>query len=80
MDLGGIPISPDMLRDVAQHGSPLVLGVVGRSLGLGPPEQAALARGGLPWWLLLGGGLIAGVAVGAYVHKRWPEALPETMR
>jgi len=80
--IGGLPISVSAsdLQSMAQGGSPMLLNVVGRAFGLGPAEQSALGGGRLPWWLWASAGLAAGVVVGAQIHKRWPERLPEAMR
>ena len=63
----------DAIGQVAQHGSPMLLRALGRAVGLGQDEQAALGQGAVPWWLygVIGVGL--GVFVGVQLQKRWPE-------
>lgn len=64
------------LASMAKDGSPLLLEVAGRALGLGQDERAALGRGALPWffWATIGAGV--GIVVGVQVYKRWPEKVP----
>ncbi len=78
-----LPVSVSDLQSmasVAQSGSPMLLSAVGRVFGLGADEQAALGVGKVPWWLWASVGVAAGVVVGAQVHKRWPDVLPQMMR
>lgn len=63
----------DTIANVAQNGSPVLLEAAGRVFGLGTDEQTALARGALPGWAILGIGLVAGVALGVYAHRTWPQ-------
>jgi hypothetical protein len=64
------------MMNVAKDGSPLLLEVAGRALGLGQTERAALANGALPWWFWGTLGVTAGVVVGIQLHMRWPEKIP----
>ncbi len=77
--IGGL-VSPDDIRHVAENGSPIGLSAVGRILGLGQAEQAALGSGQIPWWLWTTIGIAGGVFVGVQLHKRWPSMLPKAMR
>lgn len=68
---------------IARHGSPLLLQAIGRALGLGPDERAALGRNGVagvPTWTWVALALAAGFVVGARVQKRWPDKLPQFVR
>jgi hypothetical protein len=64
------------LLQAAQGGSPLLLNVAGRALGLGQAEQAALAQGNIPGWFWAVAGVSLGVVVGVQVYKRWPDKVP----
>lgn len=59
------------LAVAAQHGSPLVTSAAGRLLGMGEAERDALSSGKIPGWVLLVGGLAAGIVIGARIHKHW---------
>jgi len=65
---------------VAKDGSPLLLEVAGRALGLGQAERAALGQGALPWWFWGTLGITVGVVAGIQVHKRWPDKIPAFMK
>lgn len=63
----------DQITAVAQRGSPTALHAFGRLFGIGEAERRALFGGsGIPGWALLGVGVLAGVAAGAMIHRRWP--------
>lgn len=62
-----------VVKNVGNQGSPDLLQATGRLFGLGEAEQTALFRGGIPRWAILGLGIAAGVFVGVYAHRRWPE-------
>jgi hypothetical protein len=73
--IGGVQLSD--IQHVAKNGSPAILHVVGRAVGLGQEERAALSNGGLPWWLVLGGGIAIGFVLGARTHKAYPNHMPK---
>lgn len=71
--LGQIPFQ--QLGEMASHGSPMVLRMFGRALGMGDAEAGALARGQIPTWVWVVVGGAAGVAAGVYVHRTWPSQI-----
>lgn len=74
MALPNLPYA--QMMDVAQNGSPALLGVVGRAFGLGQAETRALTNGKMPVWFWLTAGLAGGVWIGVQVHQRWPSKIP----
>ena len=64
---------------IARGGSPLLVSAAGRLLGLGEGERSDLAGGRIPWWVWTTGGLAAGVLLGAWLHKKYPDKLPGFM-
>lgn len=74
MALPNLPYA--QMMDVAQNGSPALLGVVGRAFGLGEAETRALSNGKIPGWFWLTAGLAGGVWIGIQVHQKWPSKIP----
>lgn len=65
------------LAEAATTGSPAAVRAVGRLLGLGAEEQAALARGGVPGWLWVVGAVLGGAVAGVRIYRRWPDKVPK---
>jgi hypothetical protein len=65
------------MLQAAQHGSPALLGAVGRAFGLAEPERAALANGKIPAWFWVTIGVGLGVVAGIRLHKAMPTKIPE---
>jgi hypothetical protein len=66
-------VQPETVAHFATEGSPVLLNAVGRAFGLGRGEQQALANGAMPGWALALLGAGAGLAVGIYVQRKWPQ-------
>lgn len=64
---------------VAREGSPLLLGAVGRIVGLGEAEQRAITAGKIPWWTIAGLGLAVGFFAGARVERKYRGKLPKAI-
>lgn len=63
-------------QSATQNGSPDLLAAVGRAFGLGQAEQKALAKNGVPSWVLLVLGVGGGVVLGVYLQKKHPSLIP----
>lgn len=57
----------------SKNGSPLLLEAVGRLCGLGAAERNALARTGVPGVVWGVGGVAAGVVLGAFLYRKYPQ-------
>lgn len=73
-----VQLTPEQLAALAQHGSPILLQAVGRALGLGAEERAAIAGGvKLPVWFWIAVAGAAGIVIGVRVQRQWPEHVPD---
>jgi hypothetical protein len=61
--------------EAASSGSPAIVEAIGRLYGLAQAERDALSKGAVPGWLLAAVGLGVGVAIGARLHKAWPQKM-----
>jgi hypothetical protein len=64
---------------LARDGSPLLLGAVGRVVGLGQAEQRAITSGRVPWWTIAGLGLALGFIAGARVERKFKGRMPSAI-
>ena len=78
MNLPNLPYGD--LMHAAQHGSPALLQAVGRAVGLGAEERAAITKGALPGWLWAVGGIAVGVFVGVRLQKAVPQYVPQWLK
>jgi hypothetical protein len=74
MNLPNLPYA--QLADAAKNGSPALLQAVGRAVGLGAEERAALSKGSVPGWLWAVGGIALGVFVGVRLQRAVPQYVP----
>ena len=77
-------ISYSDVRDISKEGPSIVMGALGRVLGLGPAERRALAGNGdspvVPTWAWCVLGVAAGTVVGIRIYKRWPGYVPSMIQ
>lgn len=69
-------VTPEHIQEIVGNGSPVLLRAMGRVLGLGEPERAALSRGAVPWWCWAVGGVAIGFVVASRVERAYPGAIP----
>jgi hypothetical protein len=78
MNLTNLPYA--QMLSAAQNGSPALLRVAGRAMGLGEAERTALANGKIPGWFWALGGVAIGVFAGVRLHRMVGDKLPEWLR
>ena len=71
-----ITFTLDDIERMSHKGSPALLSMAGRAIGLGADEQQALANGKLPAWFWVAAGVLGGVVIGVQVQRRWPQHVP----
>ncbi len=79
MDLP-ISLSVSDVQKIASSGSPAILDMAGRAVGLGDAERTALSAGNVPAWFWITTGLLVGVVVGVRVHRNWPKYVPNAVK
>jgi len=64
----------------AQNGSPMLMKLAGRAIGLGDADQQALAAGKVPWWAISIGALAVGFVIGVRVESSAPASVPKWLK
>lgn len=59
----------------ASDNAPGVVRAVSQLFGLGQPQQNQLAASGVPGWVWMVGGAVAGTIAGVKLHRRWPQQM-----
>lgn len=67
-----ISLSATEVQKIAASGSPALLNIAGRAIGLGQAETNALVKGNIPSWFWATAGVLGGIVIGIQIHKRWP--------
>jgi len=65
---------------VAQNGSPMLLKLAGRAIGLGDADQQALSQGKVPWWAIAVGALAIGFVAGVRTEASAPASVPKWLK
>lgn len=76
--LGALPLGDIM--HAAKNGSPALLSLAGRAIGLGADDQQALVGGRVPWWAITVGALAVGFVVGVRVEAKAPQSVPKFLK